>query len=184
MPISSKKLLILTTLLFTSNIALAVAPPSTSSFTRNYNLLNVQNVVSNSMQCANINGSLQALAKHPIQLQFMNEAKAAHLQVSDLAGALAKHHFIIVEQNVTDHSVNRTGIGRFMLNKQSIDYVIKASGDINQANFKYLYPVIFSGDNGHCFYTAILQPSAETIASFKKNIAQGLVANKTDLPIK
>lgn len=115
----------------------------------------------------------------------MNKTKAAHLQVSDLSGALASHHFIIVKQSVTDHSVSRTEIERLMLNKKPIDYVIKASVDLSQANFKYIYPMIFPVDNGHCFYTALMQqPSAATITNFKKNINKGLTAKSNDLPAK
>jgi hypothetical protein len=106
------------------------------------------------------------------------------LDVQEATGKVARHSYVIAKQNLVGHTVHRTGLGFFEMNKQQINYVVEVSADTKQADFKYLYPMILSGDNGHCFYTVLLKPTPETVASFKKNLEKGLVAKQTDLMAK
>lgn len=178
--------LVLSSLVLSSGVAFAAVPKAKVQAApyKEYTLLNIQTVVSNSERCQAIEHSLKEFAKNPIHLQFANKATPGHLAMKDQSKVTDKHRYIIVEQNVKTGVVDRTGIGRFDINNQAISYVIKIGADTHQANFNYLYPMILAGDNAHCFYTALLKPSAETVEAFKKNIHNGLAAQGADLPAK
>lgn len=149
---------------------------------KSYHLLNIQTVVSNSTECQKINESLKTLAAKPLYFNFVaQEGKANQWNVTEKNNKVTHHQYALVDQVIDAHSVTRTGIGQFDLNQQTITYVVKVTGDIQQTDFKYIYPLILSADRGHCFYTALLKPDLKTVASFKKNIQNGLAAKGLDL---
>jgi hypothetical protein len=125
--------------------------------------------------------ALQQLAKKPLSLQFASQSEPANFAATDTTGTLKNHSYTIVKQDVKDNVVNRVGMGSFEIDNSKVNYIIEISADAGQKNYKYLYPVIFSSKNGHCYYTALVQPDANTVAAFKKNIEAGVVAKSTDL---
>jgi hypothetical protein len=167
-------------LLITIGLAQA-GPKNVAPAKKTYTLVNLQKVVSNSDQCDALYSELEQFVKTPVDLQFANKAATKDLDVKELTGKVVNHNYSIAKQSVLGHTVHRTGLGFFEVDNQKINYIVEISADTEQADFKYLYPIILSGDNGHCYYTALLKPSDATIAAFKKNLDKGLVSKKTDL---
>jgi hypothetical protein len=157
---------------------------SQDSLKKTYTLVNLQEAVYNSSKCQALYAELETFTKTPIELQFSTKRIGADLEVQESTGKVVRHSYGIARQSSLEHTVHRTGLGLFEVNKEQIHYVIEVSADTQQADFKYLYPIILSGDNGHCYYTALVKPSAETVAAFKKNMVRGLVTKKTDLTSK
>lgn len=150
---------------------------------KTYQLLNLQEVVSNDdTNCKGLYQSLQELSKKPLSFQFSrSEEGSNNFNLTDQSGQLQNHTYTIVQQKVSGSVVNRVGLGNFTLGNQKINYVIDIAGDTSKSNFKYLYPIIFSGDNAHCYFTALVRPDAVTAQTFKKNIQSGSVSSETDL---
>jgi hypothetical protein len=176
MNLKQKSVLLLAPLLVTGAAYATDAAP-----TKTYTLTNLQRVVSNHPNCTPLYHALQQLAKKPLSLQFASQSEPANFAATDTTGTLKNHSYTIVKQDVKDNVVNRVGMGSFEIDNSKVNYIIEISADAGQKNYKYLYPVIFSSKNGHCYYTALVQPDANTVAAFKKNIEAGVVAKSTDL---
>jgi hypothetical protein len=159
--------------------------------TKTYEVLRLKQVVSNSEQCQGLYSALKSATEEPIALQFApHPVKSGHFLVSDANAQLVSHEFTIVKQEVSadGSQISRVGMGSFSLNQHQnsyqVDYVIDVNADVNQANFKYIYPMLLSGVQGHCEYVALIQPDAKTIAALKNNLKAGQVSQKIDLNSK
>ena len=148
---------------------------------KTYQLKNLQRAVSNHENCAPLYKSLQQLASRPIELEFSSRSEQNNFDVKDMSNRIANHSYQIVKQEINGNMVNRVGMGTFELNHHRLEYMLAISADLDRKNYKYTYPIVISGENAHCFYTAMLQPSNETIAAFKKSIQAGAVNKSVDL---
>jgi len=163
---------------FASNALAANTAPQTKS----YQLLKLKEVVSNTDDCRSVYHSLKALKKSPLKFQFAHtDNTGTNFNLNDAAGKVQNHSYSIIEQKVSGHVASRIGMGNFVLDQKPIQYVLVIAGDADQQNFKYLYPVILSSDNSHCYFTGLLKPDSKTSETFKASIEQGAVSKKTDL---
>ncbi|NCX94367.1 MAG: hypothetical protein EBX40_06805 [Gammaproteobacteria bacterium] len=151
---------------------------------KHYQLKDLQLVVSNSDACAPLLDALKAATQNSIALQFSpHPVNSGHFLVQDQNQQLTGHEYSVVKQEKLDGTLHRLGTGMLTLRQYTLKYDIDIAADPAQANFQYLYPIIISGENAHCYYTALLQPSTETSAAFKHHVQSGHADQKVDLTI-
>ncbi len=167
-------------LLTAGNVCSASAEDAPSIKT--YTLKDLRPVVSNSGRCDAIHQELKALTQTPLSLQFSKHPeKEGHYLVSDMTGRLKEHTHTRAKQKAEGNRFHRTSTGSFEVNGQKVDYVADISADLDNPGHQYLYPVILAGDNARCYYTALIQPSEETVAAFKESVRSGAAAQGADL---
>ena len=152
-----------------------------STATKTYQLLNVQTVVANDSTCPTVLKNLQALSQKPLSFEFSSSSSHGIFKLLDHSQQVQNHSYQIVQQEVYGTMVTRVGVGHFMLGTAPINYVISISGDTANPKFQYRYPLILSSNEGHCYFTALLQPDAPTAAKFQSSINSGAVQAQTDL---
>lgn len=153
---------------------------SHASSTKTYTLTKLRQVVSNHDECSAFYKDLKQLTKNPVSLQFAPSSKS-RIAAKDSSGQVANHSHSIVKQKVEGGTVHRVVTGEFKLNKQKVDYVAEISANLNNADHQYLYPIILASHNAQCYYTALIKPSDDTVAAFKKSIQSGHAAKGTDI---
>ncbi len=154
---------------------------ATDTATKTYKLTDLKRVVANHENCKPIYTALQKLADDTITLHFTKGAEQSSFTIGDGNGKTTNHTYKILKQEIKNNTVNRVGAGSFEIANKKIEYIIEIAADLNKKDFKYAYPMILSGENAHCFYTALLNPSADTVKSFQKNIQSGLAEKGSDL---
>ena len=147
---------------------------------KEYSLNNVALVVSNSDNCGALFNALTKLSQNPLELEFSSTKEHKKFSVKDSNDSLKNHFYSIVKQNVGE-TVYRVGIGEFEIEGQKVDYVVTASADVKNPNYKHSYPVILSGDNARCHFTAVLNPDADTAEDFVDDVKSGEVEKTADL---
>jgi hypothetical protein len=152
-----------------------------ASTTKTYMLSHLESVVSNSEKCDPFYQDLKHLTEKPLALKFSKDSEKKEHAVEDLSGQIKHHSHTTIQQREVGHKVIRVGIGAFEYNHQMIDYVISVSANADNPKQKHLYPVILSSDDGQCYYTGLVEASAETGAAFKKKIHSGEVHKQIDL---
>lgn len=149
--------------------------------TKTYSLTHLQKIAASNTKCAATFKDLQTLAKKPITLAFTTNGDKATFKVTHADEAVVNHSYKIVQQNTTESSISRVGIGTMDLNNQTLAYVLQITADLKQKDFKFNYPMIITNEKNNCIYTAILVPDSKTIATFKKHIEKGNLDNGADL---
>lgn len=176
-----KQLTALLALVIAVPAAIAEVPP-TSKTAKTYTLSDVQLVVSNSSKCDDFYKNLQALATKPISLEFSRDAAdTSKYSAKEPSGRISNHAHSTVKQSLEGGVARRVGVGNFEMSKDQVDYVIEIVSDTKNDNHQHLYPIILSGDKGRCYCTALVKPSSETAATFKKHIQSGNFAKGADL---
>jgi len=148
---------------------------------KTYTLSNVALVVSNSDSCGAIFNSLSKLAENELKLEFTSTKEDKKFAVKHSEETLLNHTHAIVKQNSATETVYRVGVGEFEIEGKKVDYVITTSTDIKHPSYKHLYPLILSADNAHCYFTALIQPSADTTEDFIKDVKAGEAQKGADL---
>ncbi len=174
--------------LFATALLLSAAPASYSAVQadaskpiKTYTLVDLKPVITNSAKCDACLQDLQPLTKAPFSLQFTKHEEEGKHSVAHLSGLVGDHTHTTVMQTVSGNIVHRIGVGTFAINGKKVDYMAMFSADLDNPSHSYLYPITLAFENGHCSYTALLKPSEETVAAFKKNVRSGAVAQGLDL---
>ncbi len=149
--------------------------------TKSYTLVDLQSVVSNSEHCAPFYEALKQLSEKPVVLEFKKNGHKRTLEVHDHSGQLSHHRHTTLKQKGQGKQLNRMGTGTFEFNHEKMDYLISISANVDNPNYQYLYPIILTSHQGQCYYTALVKPSEETVAAFKRKVASGAAAKGADL---
>ncbi len=168
-------------LLCTAPAYCLAAQADASKPVKTYTLIDLKPVITNSAKCDACLQDLQPLTKAPFSLQFTKQEEEGKHSVTHLSGLIGDHTHTTVMQTVAGNIVHRIGIGTFVINGKKVDYMAMFSADLDNPSHNYLYPITLAFENGHCSYTALLKPSEETVAAFKKNISSGAVSQGLDL---
>ena len=174
-----KKILVLIASLSFSLMAHATSTPVADA-TKTYTLTQLHQVVSNHKECSAFYKELKQLTKNPVTLQFTPASKS-QIAAQDSSGQINNHSHSIMNQEVNGGIVNRTISGNFTMKDQQIDYAAAISAHPNNPDHKYIYPILLASHNAQCYYTALVNPSDETVAAFKKSIQAGHAAKGTDI---
>lgn len=177
-------LVLATTLTFANAVSAKSQSVSANSPIKTYTLHDLRRVVTNSPQCKPYYNDLKELAKKPISLQLAKTDEKGKHAAKDLSGRMSHHTHTTIKQNAKSNVINRIGMGSFKYKNENIDYVITISGNLDHEDHQYLYPVIFASHDAHCYYTALVKPSQETVESFKQHIRSGKAARGADLSQK
>ncbi|EKD55364.1 MAG: hypothetical protein ACD_60C00013G0006 [uncultured bacterium] len=159
---------------------LAVSAYAADNGAKTYTLKDLKTAVSNHRHCKALSQDLQNLAKNPIVLQFTKQDQGV-FTVQDQDNKITRHHLMIVKQNAMGNIMNRVVMGSLEINHKKVDYVVEVAADLTNKNHQYIYPTIISGENSHCFFTALLVPDKKTVAAFKKNVQSGNISDGKDL---
>lgn len=169
-------------------VILAIPFPSSATKTtqaaapaKTYELVDLKQVVSNSDKCAVIHHSLEELAKKPFSLQFSPSADSKQHIVKHVDSEVKNHSNMGAKQVANGNKFQRTSFGSLKLKNEKIDYVMEISANLDNHNHQYLYPIILSGDEAQCYYTALVKPDTQTVESFKKSIVAGAATKEVDL---
>jgi len=153
-----------------------------SASAKTYLLKDLRQTVSNSDKCSQHLSELQQLVTKPFVLNFAKDESVdgKHL-VKDGSGQLDEHTHTTIKNSVDGNRVHRVGMGSFSVKGSKFDYVLEVSANLDNKEHHYLYPVIIAANDANCYYSAVVDPSDETVAAFKKSVESGAVSKGVDL---
>lgn len=158
----------------------SVAAEAPAANIKSYTFKDIRIAVSNSDVCeANLEDLKQLV--EPFSMQFTKTSGEGEHAAEHLSGPITDHTHTVIKQKISGTSIRRVGMGSFKIGETGYDYVMEVAADTANADHHYLYPVILSSSDADCYYTALLDPSDETVAAFKAHVASGAAAEETDL---
>ncbi len=159
----------------------AQAATTNAGTTKTYTLTKLRKAVANHEECSGFAQTLAQLQRKPLTMQFSAHSGKAKINAEDTSGQVANHTHSILKQSAAKGMIHRVVTGEFEFNGQSVEYVTDIVANLNNPNHEYLYPTILTSHDGQCAYTALIKPSDETVAAFKKNLTTGHAAKGTDI---